>query len=502
MDLSNSDLLMHPKTSLLELTDQLSETLSHLLEKHAPKQTKMTKLCPPSPWMSLEIILAKRRRRYLERVWRQTRSPLDRSRYTKQLHLYNRMMSKSDYYTSLLSNNSANPHHMWNSVNKILHREKSKPLPDYTSLDTLCSSFSKFFTDKIPLIRSNFVTNDHSHDFPEPPHVENTMDKFAPSTTSEVRTIILKSTNASCDLDPFPTRLLKQCIDDLIVPITAIINLSMREGVVPPDFKQALVTPLIKKKTLCRNEFKNYRPISNLSFLSKILEKIVAKRLNAHIEEHLLSNHVQSAYKRFHSTETALLKIHNDIICNMDNGKVTALTLLDLSAAFDTIDHSTLLERLHVHFGISGTVFQWFKSYISNRQQRIHIDGSLSCPQDLHFGVPQGSVLGPFLFCLYTTSISQMINTHDVSHHMYADDTQVYIELSQSDTHKSISSLSDCLTDISLWMKSSKLKLNSNKTIKQSLLLLAQNSKDTNFLTTFQLNYLTMIYPHLIVFAI
>ena len=148
----------------------------------------------------------------------------------------------------------------------------------------------------------------------------------------------------------------------------------------------------------------------------------------------------------------------------MDNGKVTALTLLDLSAAFDTIDHSTLLERLHVHFGISGTVFQWFKSYIANRQQRVHIDGSLSCPQDLHFGVPQGSVLGPFLFCLYTTSISQMINTHDVSHHMYADDTQVYIELSQSDTHKSISSLSDCLTDISLWMKSSKLKLNSNKT--------------------------------------
>ena len=300
--------------------------------------------------------------------------------------------------------------------------------------------------------------------FPEPPHVENIMNQFTPTTTSEVRSIILKSTNASCDLDPFPTRLLKHYIDDLIIPITAIINLSMQDGVVPHAFKQALVTPLIKKKTLCRNEFKNYRPISNLSFLSKILERVVAKRLNAHIEEQLLSNQVQSAYKRFHSTETALLKIHNDIICNMDNGKVTALTLLDLSAAFDTIDHSILLERLYEHFGISGTVFQWFKSYISNRQQRVHIDGSLSCPQDLHFGVPQGSVLGPFLFCLYTTSISQIITNHDVSHHMYADDTQVYIELSQSDTHKSISSLSDCLTDISLWMKSSKLKLNSDKT--------------------------------------
>ena len=269
MDLSNSDLLMHPKTSLLELTAQFSETLSHLLDKHASKQTKMIQPRPPSPWMSLEIILAKRRRRYLERVWRRTRSPLDRSRYSKQLHLCNRMMSKSksDYYTSLLSNNSANPRHMWNSVNKILHREKSKPLPDYTSVDTLCSSFSKFFTDKITLIRSNFVKNDHSRDFPEPPYVENIMDQFTHTTTSEVRSIILKSTNASCDFDPFPTCLLKHYIDDLIIPITAIINLSMREGVVPPDFKQALVTPLIKKKTLCRNEFKNYRPISNLSFL-------------------------------------------------------------------------------------------------------------------------------------------------------------------------------------------------------------------------------------------
>ena len=97
------------------------------------------------------------------------------------------------------------------------------------------------------------------------------------------------------------------------------------------------------------------------AFCQKTLEKIVAKRLNAHIEEQLLSNHVQYAYKRFHSAETALLKIHNDIICNMDNGTVTALTLLDMSAAFDTIDHSTLLERLHGHFDISGTVFQRFK---------------------------------------------------------------------------------------------------------------------------------------------
>ena len=108
------------------------------------------------------------------------------------------------------------------------------------------------------------------------------MNQFTPTTASEVRSIILKSTNASCDHDPFPTCLIKHYIDDLIVPSTAIINLSMQDGVVPHDFKQARVTLLIKKKTLCRNEFKNYRPISNLSFLSKILERVVAKRLNVH----------------------------------------------------------------------------------------------------------------------------------------------------------------------------------------------------------------------------
>ena len=113
----------------------------------------------------------------------------------------------------------------------------------------------------------------------------------------------------------------------------------MQGGVVPRDFKEALVNPLIKKQTLCKNDLKNYRPISNLSFLSKILEKLVANRLHKHIYYHHLSNELQSAYKRFHSTETAFLKIHNDIVDNMDNCNVTALTLLDLSAAFDTIDH-------------------------------------------------------------------------------------------------------------------------------------------------------------------
>ena len=238
----------------------------------------------------------------------------------------------------------------------------------------------------------------------------------------------------------------------------------MQSGVVPQDFKQALVNPLIKKQTLCKNYLRNYRPISNLSFLSKILEKVVANRLHEHIYNHRLSNDLQSAYKRFHSTETALLKIHNDIVDNMDNGKVTALTLLDLSAAFDTIDHSILLQRLHRYFGISGLAVRWFKSFLSDIYQSINISGTLSSPQHLPFGVPQGSVLGPVLFSLYTTSLSQVIANRNLSHRFYAVDTQVYISLSQSNVQESLSTLSDCLTDILSWMESSKLKLNPDKT--------------------------------------
>ena len=143
---------------------------------------------------------------------------------------------------------------------------------------------------------------------------------------------------------------------------------------------------------------------------------------------------------------------------------VTALTLLDLSAAFDTIDHLILLQRLHRYFGISGLALWWFKSNFLDRYQSINISGTLSCPRHLPFGVPQGSVLGPVLFSLYTTLLSQVITNHNLSHHLYADDTQVYISLSQSNAQESVSTFSDCLTDILFWMESSKLKLNPDKT--------------------------------------
>ena len=152
---------------------------------------------------------------------------------------------------------------------------------------------------------------------------------------------------------------------------------------------------------------------------------------------------------------------------NMENQKVTLLVLLDLSAAFDTVDHRILLDRLQFDFGISGSALNWIESYLSNRTQRIYIDGVLSSNFNLKFGVPQGSCLGPLLFSLYASKLFKIVESHLPNSHCYADDTQLYIAFrSGNDLEETaaITAMESCIADISKWMHSDKLKLNSDKT--------------------------------------
>ena len=187
--------------------------------------------------------------------------------------------------------------------------------------------------------------------------------------------------------------------------------------------------------------------MSNLSFISKLIEKVVANQLNEFISHEGLLNVNQSAYKSSHSTETALLKIQNDIAFSVDSGKVVALTLLDLSAAFDTIDHSLLYDCLYDWFGLDGTVL-WIKSYLSNQKQKIKIGDSFSEAVILPFEVPQGSVLGSLFFTLYTSPISQVISKFNVTHHLYADDTQIYLAVDSRNFDSSMEELTECLKSV------------------------------------------------------
>ena len=299
---------------------------------------------------------------------------------------------------------------------------------------------------------------------PPPAYPPPLLSNFLPATSDEVRHAIMFSSNSTCSLDVIPTKLLKSCIDALLLPVTTLINLSFSEGIFPTSFKTAIVKPLLKKYSLPTDDLSSYRPISNLDFISKILEKIIHNRITSHLQSFPSICPFQSAYRKFHSTETALLRIQNDLLLAIDQRKLSALVLLDLSAAFDTIDHSILLARLSSTFGITGSALSLLTSYLTDRSQSVSIDCHSTPPSPMNTGVPQGSVLGPLLFTLYTTPLSYLFSTTPISYHLYADDTQMYISFHSSDAAISLSTLSTVLDSVHLWLTSNRLSVNPSKT--------------------------------------
>lgn len=171
----------------------------------------------------------------------------------------------------------------------------------------------------------------------------------------------------------------------------------------------------------------NYRPVSKLTFLSKVIERVVAKQLNVHMQENNLHDQFQSAYRQDHSTETALLKVHNDSLSAVDRGCVVVLVMLDLTAAFDTIVHGILLSRLTHIFRATGAALEWFRSYLSGRHQVVRIGSVKSSPTAVPFGVPQGTVLGPLLITAYITPLGDVVEKSGLDYQIYADDTQLYV---------------------------------------------------------------------------
>ena len=185
--------------------------------------------------------------------------------------------------------------------------------------------------------------------------------------------IIQHLKSSSCCLDILPTSLFKTVSNCMASDLLQIVNMSLLSGVFPQALKTAVIKPLLKRNNLDASVMNNYRPISNLPFLSKIIEKAVFQQLNNFLA---LNNHfgvVQSGFRPHHSTETALVKVFNDIHLNTDRGRISVLVLLDLSAAFDTVDQNILLDRLENWVGLSGTVLNWFESYLKDRDYFLHI---------------------------------------------------------------------------------------------------------------------------------
>lgn len=463
-DLHNTAFVVSPSDNASDLYEQYINSLSSILEKHAPLKTKC--LSKPTPvWITQPYREAKRLRRQAERAWRKNPSVLNRSKLRRQISKCNVIINKSkgDFYTDIIHSNSGDSKKLWKELNNILHRKSEKVLPESTDDLSLANRFSSFFTDKIKQIHNGFNSQSAHSLLPDTPPAN--LEQFSPVTETHVHKVLLASPSKSCTLDPWPTFLVKEFADILLPSITKLVNCSLAEGFVPSSFKKAVVTPLIKKPSLSKDDLSNYRPVSGLCFMSKLLERVVASQIKQHLNDNNMGNCYQSAYKTGHSTETALLCIKNDIHISLAKGMPTALVLLDLSAAFDTIDHNTLLDRLSSWFGLCGVVLDWFSSYLTCRFQSVKVGDRLSDPSMLLSGVPQGSVLGPILFSLYTTPLTNIISSHKViNQHFYADDTQLYIPLTPSNFATALPTLQKCLADVQDWMAENKLKLNPNKT--------------------------------------
>ena len=290
---------------------------------------------------------------------------------------------------------------------------------------------------------------------------------FSPVTFREVHGIITKSPAKSSRLDPWPTWMVKLHLNSLIPIVTSIVSQSLSSAVFPSEWKRAVVTPLLKRPSADAQVFSNYRPVSNLPFISKVVERVVANKLSAYLLESDLYPRFQSAYRKNHSVETALLRVQNDILQAIDTQEGVILILLDLSAAFDTISHDILLFRLKQRFGLTGNVLRWIASYLDGRSQVVVYNGQASSPLPVPHGVPQGSVLGPMLFSLYTSPICDIVDKHNMQFHLYADDAQVYLRFNfktSSTTDTALTLAEQCISDVSNWMTLNKLKLNCNKT--------------------------------------
>ena len=203
------------------------------------------------------------------------------------------------------------------------------------------------------------------------------MTEFQSINLEKAKRLIHAAPSKTCALDPVPTHIVKSVSHTLGPVIHKIINMSLAESKVPSSFKTAIVKPLLKKPEL-DTIHKNYRPVSNLAFVSKLIEQSVIDQLEQHFESRNLNDEFQSAYRANHSTETALLHITNDILLSMDNRRAVCMVMLDLSAAFDTLDHSIMLERLSNTQGLGDRITNWFESYLRGRTQRVSVNDATS----------------------------------------------------------------------------------------------------------------------------
>ena len=421
-DVRNSSLVQEQPTDLDSAVDQYDHGLRMLLDQYALARKRLVTITLVAPWHSLIVATEKQKRCRLQRKWRKTRLQSDRESHQYQCCVVNDLISslKSTYYTSIITEHPSDQRVLFRTVNKLMQKSYETRYPPSLSNALLADSFADFFTAKVEKIHTALVARKRDLslvDDNELPTNTAELNNFHEVSQEDVKEFAYKPLSKSCCLDPLPASVLKDCFPVLLPNITMMVNLSLTTGFMPDALKIASLSPALKKPTADFKQFTNFRPISNLKFISKLVEKSVAVQLTKHVMTNHLDETFQSAYKEFHSTETALLRVHNDILCSLDQNKSVILLLLDLSAAFDTVDHAILISRLSNRFGVKGTALAWFKSYLTSRQQFVKVEEGMSSKGPLLRWVPQGCVLGLLLYLVYTAPIAEIIKKHNLLYH-------------------------------------------------------------------------------------
>ena len=471
----NWENVLKPYEGNIENTFQnFFNAIENLLDVYAPyKQLSQKELkLREKPWITKGILKAIKNKNKIQKRVLRTKDLQQKEYYHNIFKKYRNQInklcriSKSQYYKDYFNNNKQNLQKTWDGIKQILNTEnKSKKQVSYikendkfiTDHVDLANSFNKYFCSIAKKIESNLRIS--NHDFKEYLG-EPTLDSFFinPTTPEELECEI-KSLKNNKSPGPFSinTKLLKLFKKEFSHPMSILTNMSFQTGTFPSHLKIANVVPIHKKDD--KIILGNYRPISLLSNIGKIIEKLMHKRLHQFLDKHNIIHNLQFGFRFNHSTEHALISITEKIRDALDSGNIACGVFIDLKKAFDTVNHEILLKKL-LHFGVRGLAYNWFSSYLSNRKQYVTIETSKSCEETVKYGVPQGSVLGPLLFIIYINDLKNAIKYSSV--HQYADDTNLmFADKSVKKINKYIN---HDLKLLSEWLIANRISLNTDKT--------------------------------------